>query len=193
MGILSDAVDLVCWYEDQPDLGTYKSDGDIAIALGWFLGGHRPANMASARARAKGGWGPPGDAARVRRARHYVDRNNEHQPFVGYSFGTKRNGAGRKFSLLRTPTSTHAEEAVDEAVSEQMGRAVQLAKQAASERQRMVGRLQLLEEEYVQSSRIDAAFAIHDAVRDLQTNGEITGPTLLKAARLGLLAALGVE
>lgn len=191
MGILDDAIELVCWFESLPDCGTWDSDEKIAAKLRWFAGGHRSVHMPSAKARLKGGSGPDGDVARVRRARRYVDMNNEHQPFLGYSFGTKRNGAGRKFMMLITPNGANAPSAVDEAASEQMGRAVQQTNQAASERARMIHKLNEHEQAYIKANELAKAFLMHDAAKELQTFGQLSMTTLQTARQLGVLGQIG--
>jgi hypothetical protein len=191
MSLLDDAVELVCWFESLPDCGTYHSDERIAARLGWFNGGASLGPITSARRRVGGGSLPSGDAARVRRARRYVDQNNGQQPFLGYSFGTKRNGSGVKFMMLITPKMRNSGEAADEAASEQMGRAVQQASQATSERARMIHKLNEQESAYIKDSKFDRALVLHDAAKELQTTGQITMSTLRAARELGILREVG--
>lgn len=192
-----DALDLVIWYESQPDCSTWKSDSDIAIALGWFRGGqpvYASSNFSVAKQRARGGFGPDGDAGRVRVARQYVDKHNSaSEVFAGYSYGTKRNGAGRRYSLLHTPNGTNAPEAVDESTSEQMLRVVQQANQAASEQARDIGNLKEKEQAYVAQGRVECAMCVRDFYRELEFFGKPTMTTLQTARRLGILTEIRGE
>lgn len=194
MALLDDAIEVVCWYESQPDCGTYKSDAQVAERLGWFVGGiTKPKFHPGRRAMDKRVGLPKGDAARVRRARRFVDQHNRHQPFLGYSFGTRRNGASRTFSMLITPNGVNAPAAVDEAASEQMGRAVQAANQAAAERSRVIDKLNELESSFITDGKFEHAFCVHDAASQLHEFGTIRMLTLQEARRLGILAVTGAE
>lgn len=192
MAILDDAIELVCWYESQPDCGTYKTDAQIAERLGWFMGGiTKPKYHPGRNSLDRSSGLPKSDMARVRRARRFVDQHNKTQPFLGYSFGTRRNGTGRTFSMLITPNGVNAPEAVDEAASEQMGRAVQQANQAAAERARMIDKFAELEESFVREQKFDHAFCVHDAANQLREFGTIRMLTIQEARRLGILALSG--
>lgn len=190
MTLLNDAVELVCWYEAQPDCGTYAKDEAIATHLGWLLGGwSQPKD--NGKALRRGGDTSRGDAARVRRARRFVDKNNGQQPFIGYAFGTKRNGGGMRFSMLVTPRMASAVQAHDESVSEALGRSVQQANQAASERARNIAKLGEQEQAYIAAGEYEKALVVHDCVKELQTFGNITMATLSAAREHGILVGAG--
>lgn len=188
MGLLEDAVELVCWYEKQPDCGTYAKDEAIATHLGWLIGGYYQPKSGALR---RGGDQSRGDAARVRKARRYVDRHNQHQPFVGYAFGTKRNGGGMRFSMLATPRMGSAIAAHDESVSEAIGRTVQQSNQAAAERARNIAKLGEQEQSYLKAGEYEKALVVHDCVKELQTFGSITMETLSAAREKGILVSVG--
>lgn len=193
MAILDDAVELVVWYESQPDCGTYKSDSKIAERLGWVIGGMTAPKRLAASSSSKSGLQPKGDAGRVRRARRFVDQHNDRQPFLGYAFGTKTNGAGVKFSMLITPRMGNAIDAMQESSSEQMRRAVQQTEQAAAERARMIAKFNEDEAAYITAGKFEHALVIHDAAKELQMFGQLTMATLQQARHLGILSRFGAE
>ncbi len=185
MGLLEDALELVVWFENQPDCSSYKKDAEIAVDLGWFV---RSMPLGVPR-RDRGNFG---EAARVRRAKRKVDKDGRDGDclFAGYSFGTKRNGSGVRYTMLHTPKSKHHPDALNEATSEQFGRANQAAEQHKAEVARMTYRLQELEEVYIQAHQTDRAFCVHDAINDLRTFGSIRLDTLKDARRLGIFQRL---
>ncbi len=182
MSVLEDSLDLVVWFETQPDCGTYKKDGEIAVALNWTV---RSMPVDTPR-RNRDSFG---DGARVRRARRYVDRGSD-QMFSGYAFGTKRNGAGPRFIMLYTPQKGNAPEAIQESTSEQMGRAVQATQQHHAEIDRMIRKLEEDEQHYVELHQMDRAFCVHDAISELRTFGHLTMGTLRNARKLGILRSI---
>lgn len=183
--MIEDMLEVVVWFETQPDCSTYKADGEVAAAMGWTV---RSMPLGVPR-RDRGNFG---DAARVRRAKRAVDRaGRDGDPmFVGYSFGTKRNGSGVRYSMLQTPKNTPPVDAANEATSEQFGRAAQAASQRAAENARIIYRLEELKSGYIKQHQNDRAFCIHDAVTDMRTFGSIRLDTLKQARALGIFSQL---
>lgn len=183
--MVEDALELVIWFETQTDCSTYKVDGEVGAAIGWTV---RSMPLGVPR-RDRGNFG---DAARVRRTKRYIDRQGRagDPMFAGYSFGTKRNGSGLRYTMLNTPKTKHHGDALNEAASEQIGRAVQQAAQRSMEIDRIVYRLQEMKNSYADAHQMDRAFCVHDAITDLQNFGSVRLETLKKARSLAIFTAL---
>ncbi len=188
------SLDLVCWYESRPtvpraptsDNGTWHKDAGIARELHWWKGGKQypQGNPTTKSQQLK-----QADAALVRRARRYVDRNNN--LFSGYSFGTKRNGSGPRWSHLSTPTSDSSETATDAAAAEQFARLSQMEQQHGVELERDIDKIEALQETYTAAVEIDKAICLHDAVVDIRATGRISPATVSEARRLGIPIPVG--
>lgn len=186
-----DAVEIVYWYETQPEGATFKTDGEIAVSLGWFKGGRQLQPVTEWHERKR--QGPDGDIARVRKARRYVDRNNSAgQVFYGYSFGTYPNGRGSYIKMIMSPRIDPASDQFNLAAGTQIFRIVQMANQGAAERARQIGQLEALEERYRLASMDAQRIHIHDMAIELRDKHRLDMATLQKAYQLGILDDLKV-
>jgi hypothetical protein len=190
VGTIEDAVGLVCWFEDQEQLRTYKTDAAVAAILGWWKGGRhhqQPRGRKTERLE-------PGDAARVASARRYVDKHNKAGSlFEGYSFGIKRLGGSRKVTVLYKPDHALRVDTITRGTAEQIEAAVQFANQHKSINARIIFDLEEAERRFLSENKVIEAFCVHDAVRDLYERGELTLKTRKEAFRLGIVIGLPPE
>ncbi len=178
------AIEMILWYESRPNSsGTWFNDRKIGHALGWFRGGRgrpqgNPETLSQELAQV--------DVAMVRNIRRYIDREID-----GYYFGTKRNGAGVRWSHLNSKDKGDPETATDAAAAEQFARLSQMEQQHGVEMERDIGKIEALQENYVTAGEVDKAFTLHDAVRDIKNTGRISPATVSEARRLGIPIPVG--
>ena len=173
-----DGFELTNWYERLPDMATWYRDERIAAELGWYKGGEKHPKLDFNKLQKLG------DAARVRRTRRYVDRDEGF--FKGYHFGTRENGSGRSQSNLNTPHTSKGDTALDVAVAAQIRRAIQAADQHGIELERAVGKLYASRDEYVTAGAAAKAFWCQDAIREIETTRMISKGTLTEGLKLGI-------
>lgn len=181
-----DAWTLATWYIDQPEQATTKTDGEIAVTIGWFRGGRELTSRVS-------GWremkrlGPNGDVTRVRHARRHVDRHNgPGELFSGYSFGTTPNGKGTYVRMLYTPGDSPAMAHLTGAAGAHFKRSVQASNQHCQEMARQIVSHQESSQRFFKLGMNDHGLLFHDASKELELFGRITEPTKAEAQRLGV-------
>lgn len=177
-----DALELVDWFEKQPDRSTMMKDSEIAERLGWFVGGHKRSSVSG---NAHGKKEPQGNAARVRTARRLVDRDDEGL-FADHVFGTRRLGGGvhiTRLSVRGTP-----DDATDLDSQTVAGTTLQTIRKQGQEIARQIAKWDALKAEHKKAGNIEKAIACSHASDDLGSMGRLSTATEIKLVEAGLLS-----
>lgn len=184
MSIEDDALKLVAWFEDQPNLSTTLKDADIAVQLNWFAGGAAAPRNKHQHWR-KGYAGPDPDKARVRRTRSYVDRDTKGL-FADYTFGPRKKGGGVNYQRL-TRRSEFAEGGFEAELSEAAREALQSDGMVEAERWRRIEGWQARLAEATAKGHIIHALVCQQAVSDYRTTGVLQANTKQMLVDAGLM------
>jgi hypothetical protein len=184
VSIEDDALKLVAWFEDQPNLATDLSDRYIAVQLDWFVGGTAAPRNKHRHWRKDYG-GPDPDLARVRRARRYVDRDKEGL-FADYTFGPRTKGGGVNYQRL-TRRSDFAEGGFEDELIEAAREAVQSDAMVEAERWRRIEGWQARLAEATAKGQIIHALCCQQAVNDYKGTGVLQANTKQMLVDAGLM------
>lgn len=184
MSIEDDALKLVAWFEDQPNLATDLKDADIAVRLGWFVGGGAAPRNKHRHWR-KDYSGPEPDKARVRKTRSYVDRDTAGL-FADYTFGPRTKGGGVNYQRL-TRRSEFAEGGFEDELMEAAREAVQSDHMVAAERWRRIEGWEARLAEATAKGQIIHALVCQQAVSDYRSGGVLQATTKQMMADAGLM------
>lgn len=167
---------LVLWYRDQPNLGTFLHDNEIAMRLHAVSSGE--------------GWvgphAPFGSGDLVRHTRRWVDRQRDGD-FGLLIFGTRKAGGGRSFSHLRDGKARLAE--TELGTISQVQASEQRRRASAEERARESLKFDAQSKAFFDLNEYRKAMLCHDAATEVERYGEIQPTTRTAMEIAGLLSA----
>lgn len=184
MSIEDDALKLVAWFEDQPNLATDLPDRHIAVHLDWFVGGSKAPRNKHRHWRKDYG-GPEPDVGRVRRTRRYVDRDKAGL-FADYTFGPRTKGGGTTYQRL-TRRSAFAEDGFEDELIEAAREAVQSDHMVEAERWRRIEGWEARLAEATAKGHIIHALVCQQAVSDYRSSGVLQVNTRQMMVDAGLM------
>ncbi len=184
MSVEDDALKLVAWFEDQPDLATELKDADIAVRLNWFVGGGRAPRNKHRHWRKDYG-GPDPDVGRVRKTRRYVDRDTEGL-FADYTFGPRTKGGGVNYQRM-TRRSAFADGGFERELAEAAREAIQADQMEGAVRWRRIEDFSGMLAEATAKGDLIRALVCQQCISDLQTVGQLQATTLQMMAEAGVM------
>jgi hypothetical protein len=185
------ALELVIWYQKQPNYTTMKTDAEIAAALDWYMTRRERQALGPIAIAMYPKGVKPVHFRRVRDIRRFIDRDET--DWAGYNFGTRKNGRGGSISTLTCPEMTEAPFDAMQAdaihVVGQVQREIQRAKQMQAELDRIAAKLLGAEIIFREGGDHDRATAVAMAASDVRRGtGELLSPdTVERLFNLGLL------